>query len=82
MAATVESTTQPAFTFRTPGAVLSLDKYIGVSGNHRYAVAPDGHRFLLTPATVTSAGPGGTAPPHFVIVTNWTQELERLVPTK
>jgi hypothetical protein len=58
---------QPLFTIRNDSGSVSLD------------VAPDGQRFLVTrPPESTTGSPETT----FVIVTDWFEELKRLVPTK
>jgi hypothetical protein len=45
-----------------------------------YDIAPDGQRFLMIKEG------GGTdqtvAPPQIIVVQYWTEELQRLVPTK
>ena len=75
MAVRVE--TEPGF---TPGnaAVLSDGRYFteaaGVVGR-TYDISPDGERFLMIEE---NAGGDST---EFILVLNWFQELERLVPT-
>lgn len=55
-----------------PRAVLDLGPYGGFNG---YDLHPDGKRFLLA----QNRNPGSQ---HLVLVQNWLQELERLIPTK
>ena len=71
----------PAFTlFSQSGALRELftgDHLFGISGRN-YDPSPDGKRFLmLKPAPVE-----GSEEAPIVVVLNWLQELERLVPTR
>ena len=44
-----------------------------------YDISPDGERFVLVKEL--SGGDGETEAPQVVLVENWFEELERLVPT-
>jgi serine/threonine-protein kinase len=72
----VDITYQPAFAASVP-RVLFKGSYEYTWGKvPNYDVAPDGHRFLMiqTVEPETNLGPIG-------IITNWFEELRRLVPT-
>ena len=58
---------QPLFTIRNDSASVSL------------SVAPDGQRFLVTRPLERATGSPKTT---FVIITDWFEELKRVVPTK
>ena len=47
------------------------------AGRLLYDVSLDGQRFLM----IRNAAEAESAPPHIVVVENWTEELKRLVPT-
>ena len=72
---------QPGSTF-TAGTPQQLFKgtYLSPQTGRQYDVTPDGRRFLLikdaTPADESASRP------QLVIVQNWFQELQRLVPTR
>ena len=70
MATEVDTTS--GFTFRPPKAMLDRAQYYFPGAARQYDVSPDGQRLL-----VAKGGPAG----KIIIVTNWTQELKRLVPT-
>ena len=76
MAASVGSS-QTAFDFKTPARVLDIRKYFLPAVTRRYDVAPDGRFLFAKSATAQQNG----AAPRIVIVTHWTEELKRLVPT-
>ena len=68
----------PTFSARTPERLLERGFFLGGPGRS-YDVAPDGKHFLLIKA---SSGAGElSGPPSIVVVHNWIEELERLVPT-
>ena len=77
MATTVEAA--PEFAFRPPQSVLERAKYYFPGGTRQYGLSPDAQRFLLIKAAAV-ANPDKA--PRIVIVTNWFEELKRLVPTK
>jgi dipeptidyl aminopeptidase/acylaminoacyl peptidase len=66
--------TDPAFSLQPPHPVLDRAKYSFQGAARQYDVAPGGQRLLLAKA----AAPG--ARPRIVVVTNWLEELKRLVP--
>jgi eukaryotic-like serine/threonine-protein kinase len=78
MVAAVETT--PTFAAGNP-EILFEDRYFGSGGGvplggRAYDVSPDGKRFVMIKPVETAA-----AAPRIVIVENWIEELERLVPT-
>jgi eukaryotic-like serine/threonine-protein kinase len=68
-----------SFSARTPVLVFEGPYWAGNAGR-TYDVSPDGQRFLM----IKDAGTGTTtsAPSQFIVVSNWFEELKRLVPTK
>jgi serine/threonine-protein kinase len=79
----MESTVRDGASFAhdTPKAVLDRQSYYYNGLPPRlYDVSPDGQRFLLMklPGPDTEAD---TAPPQFIVVTNWIEELKQRVPT-
>jgi eukaryotic-like serine/threonine-protein kinase len=82
MAASV--TTTPTFTPGVVSALFDTPAYIGASllegANRRYAVAPDGRRFLFLKAATTASS--GAATQRLMFVENWFEELKQRVPTK
>jgi serine/threonine-protein kinase len=72
----VEILAGPSFQTRRPQQLFTIRND---SGSVSLDVAPDGQRFLVTrPPESTTGSPETT----FVIVTDWFEELKRLVPTK
>jgi hypothetical protein len=57
---------------RGPSSVLFTGSYLGGPGR-RYDLAPDGKRFLMIEAS--------SPRDELIVVSNWFEELERLVPT-
>ncbi len=68
--------TEPAFEAGSP-EVLFTGSY-SVTIGRMYDVAPDAQKFLMVKPVETTEG---GAPNHVVLVQNWFEELERLVPT-
>jgi Tol biopolymer transport system component len=68
--------TDPAFVPGQPEALFE-DGYLVANGGPNYDVSPDG-RFLMIREAVS---PSGTSP-QIIIVQNWFEELERLVPSQ
>ena len=69
----------PAWNAGTPAPVIAADSYKGSGTTARtYDVAPDGKRFLL----IKEADDRQAPPPGIVVVSNWFEELKRLVPTR
>ena len=77
----VEVSTDPVLTVGPPRELFPGSSDPGGSPRARYAVTADGERFLMRSDLVAS-GEGTGSRPRIVIVQNWFQELERLVPTK
>ena len=71
--------TDPTF---TPGALSQLFAWeFGVRTNRRMAVSPDGRRFLMLKNVNTDTDAEDAPGPQIILVENWFDELERLVPT-
>ena len=75
MSATVSADT--GFASSVPRAVLK-GNYLSPNAGRMYDVSPDGQRFLMMKDAELKDG--ATAAPQLVVVQNWFQELERLVP--
>jgi serine/threonine-protein kinase len=65
--------TEPTFVPGTPEVLFDVGEYVNHLGR-AWDVAPDGERFLMIKPTATSER-------KIVVVQNWFDELERLVPT-
>ena len=67
-------------TFRAGNAeVLFTGQYVLLSGgsiDRRFDIAPDGQRFLMV-----KQGGATTTSPELVLIQNWFEELQRLVPS-
>ena len=64
--------------FAAGNAELLFEGQDAVSlGARTYDVSPDGERFLMVKEVATENTP---TPPHFILVQNWFEELNRLVP--
>jgi len=69
---------EPTFRAQTPEPLFALEGFL-ISTERNFEVTDDGERFLMVrDATVTQQ----FAKPRIVIVQNWLNELERLVPTE
>ena len=71
--------TEPSFRVRTRALLFEETGVYNWSVGHTYDIAPDGQRFLMI-----KEGGGGTddAPaPQIILVQNWFDELQRLVPS-
>ena len=77
MSAAIEPGT--SFSARTPVAVFE-GPYFASNNGRTYDVSPDGQRFLMI-KDPTGIG-ASAAPSQFIVVSNWFEELNRLVPTK
>ena len=70
--------TEPSFAPGNPEAILEGRKLTVETGPGRaYDISPDGERFLVVQELV-----GSTSATELILVQNWFQELERLVPTE
>jgi serine/threonine-protein kinase len=65
------------FAFGRPEMLFQGNYPAQNSGRQLYDLSLDGQRFLM----IRNAAEAGSAPPHIVVVENWTEELKRLVPT-
>jgi eukaryotic-like serine/threonine-protein kinase len=65
-------------TFGNAATLFNIGRYLNVGGGRHYDIAPKSDRFMLT-APVT---PEGGAAGQIVVVQNWFEELNRLVPRK
>ncbi|HEY5623865.1 MAG TPA: protein kinase [Gammaproteobacteria bacterium] len=66
-----------SFRFENPELLFETDNFLGPFGGRSYDVSPDGQRFLMVKQTEVY----GEAP-RIVVVRNWFEEVERLVPTE
>jgi serine/threonine-protein kinase len=73
----VPVSTEPTFEAGVPQQLFA-GTYVW-RGSRMYDVFPDGRRFLMIKEP--TGGEAGLHPPQVVLVQNWFQELERLVPT-
>ena len=71
--------TEPTFSRRTSGPLLSISSY-PMTGGRQYDVAPDGDRFIFRKPD--AVGQTGDDPPFngLIVVENWHEDLNRLVP--
>ena len=69
--------TEPTFVPGNP-AVVFEENYVGYTIGRPYDIAPDGERFLM----IKQAGAGEDSATELILVQNWFQDLERLVPTE
>jgi hypothetical protein len=53
--------------------------FLATASARTYDLSPDGRRFLMIKQKGTG---GGTRAPEIVVVLNWFEELERLVPVR
>ena len=71
--------TEPSFRVRTRGLLFKETGIFNWNWGHTYDIAPDGQRFL----TIKEGGAGtdDASAPELILVQNWADELQRLVPT-
>ena len=69
----VEIETAPTLQVGTPVALFRDIYFLG--GDRTYDISPDGQRFLMVKDATAGAR-------DIVVVLNWFEELERLVPTE
>ena len=77
----VEVWTDPVLTVGPPTELFAGNGPGGGSPRARYAVTPDGQRFLMSAGRLASgdSGAGGRGP-KVVVVQNWVEELKERVP--
>jgi Tol biopolymer transport system component len=74
----VDIETSPTFSAGNPTVLINGD-YVFLGSNFpSYSVSPDGERFLM----LKDASDAAAVPNDIVVVQNWFEELERLVPTE
>jgi len=66
--------TAGTFSFGKPSVLFENRPRITAPGVRDYSVSPDGERFMMVV--------GGGEPTRLIVVRNWFEELERLVPTE
>ena len=71
--------TEPTFTAGTPD-VLFETQYFFAGPTRTYDLAPDGQRFLMVKDAAPTDESGTPTQSQIVLVENWFDELERLVP--
>ena len=69
--------TEPTFVPGNPAVVFD-ENYVGYTTGRPYDIDPDGERFLM----IKQAGAGEDSATELILVQNWFQDLERLVPTE
>ena len=75
----VDIVTEPGFAFSNE-QTLPIEGFIVVGFYRDYDIAPDGERFVMVfPADQTEGGESSR--PQVIIVQNWFDELQRLVPS-
>ena len=71
--------TEPSF--RAGDAeVLFETQYFFARGSRTYDIHPDGQRFLMVKDAALSDDSGTSAQPQIILIQNWSEELQRLVP--
>ena len=65
-------------TFEPGNAVVLFDGQYFVGKSQSYDILPDGQRFLMLKSEATTND--GSAPAQIIVVENWFDELQRLVP--
>ena len=68
--------TDPSFAAANPELLFEGQYVFGGMGGRNYDVAPDGERFLMIKPVESDS-----AAPEIIVVQNWFEELQRLVPT-
>jgi serine/threonine-protein kinase len=75
MVAPVE--TEPAVSIGIPRSLFPIASYVNVTSDDVYSVSPDGKRFLM----YKPASGSDSIRSSLIVVQNWFEELNRLVPT-
>jgi hypothetical protein len=73
----VDVATKPVFTAGRPRLLFTGDYLPSFASPPNYDVSRDGRRFLM----VQRSAQENTTPTQIIVVLNWFEELERLVPT-
>ena len=68
--------TESVFMYENPVVLLS-GRYVHRAPGRTYDISPDGRRFLM----IRDLDEEADSPAHMVLIQNWFDELERLVPT-
>ena len=71
--------TEPTFTPGNPEVLFETQYYFAISFR-TYDLAPDGQRFLMIKEGALTDDSGTSARTQIVLIENWFEELERLVP--
>jgi eukaryotic-like serine/threonine-protein kinase len=70
---------EPAWRSSTPKRIVQGPYYFALPGFGRYFdISLDGRRFLI----IKQGSDANAASPQIIVVQHWTEELQRLVPTK
>ncbi len=81
MAASIR--TEPGFMSETPIALFDTSQFGGTGADFEFDVAPDGESFIFGRSTLVAEGQDrDTERGRIVVVQNWLEELERLVPAE
>ena len=76
----VQIETEPTFSHSPPQPLFDVEPYRMPRWPRRFAVSPDGTRFLLM-KPVGAANDDAPDSPGLVIVLNWLDELAAMVPS-
>ena len=72
--------TEPTFTPGNPEVLFNASAFLLQPGPRLFDIAPDGQRFLWAREGATPVDETPT-PPDIIVVENWLDELQRLLPT-
>ena len=73
--------TDPTFTAGNP-EVLFKTQYYFARSTRTYDIAPDGQRFLMVNEGALTDEANTSAQPQIILIENWFEELQRLVPVE
>ena len=76
MVVTIE--TEPSITVGAPEVLFEYIYWSSFTGGRRYDLSPDGERFLMIKPRAPTDDTGTQT--QIVVVENWFEELQRLVP--
>ena len=77
----VPITTEPTLTPGTPTVVFEGQFLAGFAGQRSFDVEPGGEQFVAIRLGDVAGGGEGAEPSSTILVQNWFEELQRLVPT-